>query len=386
MDASEKTVHAESAVVVFKELPAAQHRKIGTAELNVPATLNSLTTEMVEQLLQQLLVWQSDSSVVCVMISGSGEKAFCAGGDVQALRNSSLATPGGPCVEAENFFAREYRLDYLIHTFGKPVVVWGDGIVMGGGLGIFAGASHRVVTETSRFAMPEVSIGLYPDVGGSFFLNQMPAQVGRFLALTGAAFNAADALYVGIADVFIQRSQFDTVLAKLQGGAPATHDAMSMLLTSCRAATVDETTADEATATVTPTVGNIEPHIDTINALCSGDNIETVFERIATLQTDDAWLLKAQKTLLQGSPLSVVLIDLQLARSVGQPLAKVLNAELLLSTNIIRYPEFAEGVRALLVDKDRKPKWQFSNIAAIPEALIESFFSAPWQESPLADL
>ena len=381
MDASEKTVHADGAVVVFNELPAAQHRKIGTAELNVPATLNSLTIEMVEQLLQQLLVWQRDSSVVCVMISGSGEKAFCAGGDVQALRNSSLATPGGPCVEAENFFAREYRLDYLIHTFGKPIVVWGDGIVMGGGLGIFAGASHRVVTETSRFAMPEVSIGLYPDVGGSFFLNQMPAQVGRFLALTGAAFNAADALYVGIADVFIQRNQFDTVLAKLQGGAPATHEAMSMLLASCMLAT-----GDEKTATVAPAVGNIESHIDTINALCNGDNIQTVFERIATLQTDDAWLLKAQKTLLQGSPLSVLLIDLQLARSVGQPLAQVLNAELLLSTNIIRYPEFAEGVRALLVDKDRKPKWQYSHIAAIPEALIESFFSAPWQENPLADL
>lgn len=381
MDASEKTVHADGAVVVFNELPAAQHRKIGTAELNVPATLNSLTIEMVEQLLQQLLVWQRDSSVVCVMISGSGEKAFCAGGDVQALRNSSLATPGGPCVEAENFFAREYRLDYLIHTFGKPIVVWGDGIVMGGGLGIFAGASHRVVTETSRFAMPEVSIGLYPDVGGSFFLNQMPAQVGRFLALTGAAFNAADALYVGIADVFIQRNQFDTVLAKLQGGAPATHEAMSMLLASCMLAT-----ADKKIATVTPAVGNIESHIDTINALCNGDNIQTVFERIATLQTDDAWLLKAKKTLLHGSPLSVLLIDLQLARSVGQPLAQVLNAELLLSTNIIRYPEFAEGVRALLVDKDRKPKWQYANIAAIPEALIESFFSAPWQDNPLADL
>ena len=381
MDASEKTVHADGAVVVFNELPAAQHRKIGTAELNVPATLNSLTIEMVEQLLQQLLVWQRDSSVVCVMISGSGEKAFCAGGDVQALRNSSLATPGGPCVEAENFFAREYRLDYLIHTFGKPIVVWGDGIVMGGGLGIFAGASHRVVTETSRFAMPEVSIGLYPDVGGSFFLNQMPAQVGRFLALTGAAFNAADALYVGIADVFIQRNQFDTVLAKLQGGVPATHEAMSMLLASCMLAT-----ADKKIATVTPAVGNIESHIDTINALCNGDNIQTVFERIATLQTDDAWLPKAKKTLLHGSPLSVLLIDLQLARSVGQPLAQVLNAELLLSTNIIRYPEFAEGVRALLVDKDRKPKWQYSNIAAIPEALIESFFSAPWQDNPLADL
>ncbi|NNC55605.1 MAG: enoyl-CoA hydratase/isomerase family protein, partial [Pseudomonadales bacterium] len=198
--------------VLFTELPAGSDKKIGHATLNSPASLNSLTTEMVELLLAKLLQWAQDSRLACVVISGAGDKAFCAGGDVQALRNSAIAKPGGPCLEAETFFAREYRLDYTIHTFNKPLLVWGNGIVMGGGLGILAGASHRVVTETSRFAMPEVTIGLYPDVGGSHFLNLMPGETGRFLALTGASFNAADALYTGLADYFLQRDQFPALL------------------------------------------------------------------------------------------------------------------------------------------------------------------------------
>ena len=349
--------------VNFAELPAGNQRKIGVAELNVPQSLNSLTTEMVEILLRQLQRWERDKNIACVLITGAGEKAFCAGGDVQALRNSSIANPGGPCVEAETFFACEYRLDYVIHTYNKPVIVWGDGIVMGGGLGIFAGGSHRVVTETSRFAMPEVTIGLYPDVGGSFFLNQMPGKTGRFLALTGASFNAADAFYTGVADFFIQCDQFDAVLAELQRAAPSTNAETSQLLAPFASQSVEAMP-----------LGNVESHFDIINELCGGVTIEAVLKKLATLQTDDKWLLKAQKSVAHGSPLSVLLIDAQLSRSVGKPLVSVFREELVLSTNIVRYPEFAEGVRALLVDKDQQPKWQFPDIASVPKTLIESFF------------
>ncbi|MGI9294200.1 MAG: enoyl-CoA hydratase/isomerase family protein, partial [Pseudomonadales bacterium] len=132
--------------VLFEKLPGVAEKHIGLVTLNVPATLNSLTLEMVDLIQAKLEQWQNDDSVVCVLFCGNGEKAFCAGGDVQALRRSSVENPGGPCEYAETFFAREYRLDYLIHTFKKPTIVWGHGIVMGGGLGIFAGCKHRVVT------------------------------------------------------------------------------------------------------------------------------------------------------------------------------------------------------------------------------------------------
>ena len=363
------------AVVLFEELEAAGSKKIGKATLNVPKTLNSLTTEMVELMLEKFAQWEEDDSIACLFIDGSGEKAFCAGGDVQALHASAVATPGGPCVDGENFFAREYRLDYMIHAYCKPVIVWGDGIVMGGGLGIFAGGSHRVVTETSRFAMPEVTIGLFPDVGGSYFLNRMPGHAGRFLALTGASFNAADAVYTGIASAFISRERYNDILSALVDAAPSDNDTMDKVLEGFIADSVD----------VCP-LGNVEPHQEIINQLCGEDDINQVVKAFAELETDDKWISKAKKSLAHGSSLSVLLIDEQLKRTKDLDLADVFRSELILATNIIRYPEFAEGVRALLIDKDQSPKWQFPDIQSIDIELVETFFVAPWDENPLADI
>ena len=160
-------------VVLFEELTAASG-KVGRVTLNIEATLNSLTLEMVDLLQAQLDAWADDDAIAAIFIEGAGEKAFCAGGDVQALHASSVGTPGGPCEYAETFFTREYRLDYTLHTYAKPIICWGHGIVMGGGLGVMAACSHRVVTERTRIAMPEVTIALFPDVGGSWFLNHMP--------------------------------------------------------------------------------------------------------------------------------------------------------------------------------------------------------------------
>ena len=137
--------------------------------LDVPATLNSLTLEMVDQLQEKLNQWRTDPGIAAIFFEGTGDKAFCAGGDIQALYRDVTAKPGGPCEYAENFFLREYRLDYTLHTYPKPIVCWAHGIVMGGGLGVMAGCSHRIVTEKTRIAMPEVGIALFPDVGGSWF-------------------------------------------------------------------------------------------------------------------------------------------------------------------------------------------------------------------------
>lgn len=361
--------------VLFEELPAANGKKLGRAELNAPAKLNSLTMEMVDLLLARLDDWSKDDSIAAVLLTGAGEKAFCAGGDVHALQASAAKTPGGPCVEAEHFFTEEYKLDYAIHTYAKPIIAWGDGIVMGGGLGIYAGASHRVVTETSRFAMPEVTIGLYPDVGGSYFLNKTPGQSGRFLAMTGASFNAADALYTGIANTFIAREHFDSVLDAL----------LSADLSGEKSVTSVLEPFVEQSRSVLP-VGNVETHLDSINALCSADDTREVYRAFETLETDDKWLSKAKQGITHGSPVSVLLIDEQLKRSRDVGLADVFRSEILLSTNVVRFPDFAEGVRALLIDKDQAPKWQYPNVDSVPQDIVDGFFVAPWEQNPLENL
>ena len=207
---------SESQPVLFKELESISDKKVAFATLNAERSLNALSLEMVELHYNKLKEWQERDDVSVIVLEGAGEKAFCAGGDVVQLHNAAkVAGPGNIAKDVEQFFAKEYKLDYLIHKYEKPILLWGHGIVMGGGLGLLAGASHRVVTERSRIAMPEITIGLYPDVGGSYFLNKMPPGVGMFLGLTGASFNAADAKYVNLADHFVCSSRKDSLLEHL---------------------------------------------------------------------------------------------------------------------------------------------------------------------------
>ncbi len=363
--------------VLFDELPAAGGRKIGQVTLNIPSTLNSLNLEMVDLMLEKLGEWRDDDSIACVFIRGSGEKAFCAGGDVQALRASAVENPGGPCPYAEDFYHHEYRLDYLIHTYPKPVVSWGHGIVMGGGLGVFAGSSHRVVTEKSRFAMPEVTIALFPDVGGSYFLNRMPDGAGRFLGLTAANFNGTDCLFLGLAEHLVENDLRDHVLEDLQ--SIEWHGDAAQQVTEVLAG------YDKRSGHARPE-GNVEKHMDSIHELCGDKPIEQVVEAITGLETDDPWLAKARDGLANGSPLSVLITDRQLREAAGKPLREVFKSELVLAVNIVRYPEFAEGVRALLIDKDRNPQWQYKTIQDVPADVLDSFFRPPWDTNPLADI
>ncbi|MAD21828.1 MAG: enoyl-CoA hydratase, partial [Halomonas sp.] len=184
--------------VLFEEHTTQDGHVIGEITLNAERSLNALTLEMIEEILPRLNQWQSDERVVAVLLDSAGEKAFCAGGDVVNLYKAIQGE--GAADFPERFFENEYRLDYQLHTFPKPVICWGNGIVMGGGMGLLSGSSHRIVTETSRLAMPEVTIGLYPDVGASWFLNRLPGGAGRFLAMTGGQINAPDAVHLGLAD------------------------------------------------------------------------------------------------------------------------------------------------------------------------------------------
>lgn len=366
----------EQAPVLFETLPTASGHQLGVATLNVPKTLNSLTAPMVALLLSQLRVWQVDDKVVCVLLRGSGDRGFCAGGDVVQLRESSLAGD----TRAVEFFEQEYRLDYLIHTYTKPIVVWGHGVVMGGGMGLLAGASHRVVTAQTRLAMPEVTIGLYPDVGATWFLNRAPGRTGLFLALTGASINASDTLFLGLADRFLDHAQWDPLIERLTGvrWRESQHH-------SGQVSHVLRELEQEAGARPEQVVRN---HYDTIQQMTDADDLEQLVANIVAYRGEDEWLTRAAGTLAAGCPTTVRLIDEQLRRGLHLSLKEAFQLELIVSAACMRFPNFAEGVRALLVDKDRQPRFEPATLAGVTPALVEQHFTSPWPEGahPLADI
>lgn len=366
--------------VLFETRETSNGKQLAIATLNVEKTLNSLSMEMVDMLYAQLKSWESDENVVAVFMQAAGEKAFCAGGDVQKLRQSSLDNPGGPCEYAETFFEHEYRLDYTIHEYKKPIICWGHGIVMGGGLGLMVGSKHRVVTERTRMGMPEITIALYPDVGGSYFLNHAPGRTGLYLALTAANMNAADCLFVGYADYFIEHERKADVIEQLtnlvwSGKEEIDDEAITLVLSNL--AQVSEEAMPE---------GNIEPHYDVIQQLTDYPTLPEIVDAITGFETDDKFLGKGAAALAHGSPLSACNIYQALSLTKDMSLADVFRFELMLSTNVVRYPEFAEGVRALLIDKDNQPRWQHSSVRDVPEDLLASMVTPPWPENPLSDL
>lgn len=365
-------------VVLVQERAAGGGRRIGIATLNAPAALNSLSLAMVRRLDPALQAWAQDPQIACVVLLGAGEKAFCAGGDLRELYQSMRDCADGPNAYAQGFFSEEYRLDHRIHTYPKPLLCWGHGIVMGGGIGLMAGCSHRVVTGASRLAMPEIGIGLYPDVGGSWFLRRMPGRTGLFLALTGAPLNAADALFCGLADVHIAASHRDALLQSLtesdwpEGGATP-HAQLARLL--------------QAQASVPEAASRVRQHYDTIQALMAGDDLRDIAARLRALQSDDAWLQQAGANFTKGSPSSAALAWELWQRVHHMSLAEVFRLELHASLGCCAHPDFAEGIRALLIDKDKTPRWTPATVEEVTPAWIDAHFAKRFDgPHPLADL
>lgn len=357
--------------VRFREMAAGNGLRIGVATLDAPKSLHALSLDMVCALDQQLERWSTDDAMVCVVLDGAGDKAFCAGGDVRALREAVLAQPGVvPNPQALAFFDAEYRLDHRIHAYPKPVLVWGGGIVMGGGLGLLVGASHRVVTETSRLAMPEISIGLYPDVGGSWFLPRMPGRCGLFVGLTGAMLNAHDALYGGLADHCLRAVDREPLMQAL----PAldwTHDPTRNREVLSAAL---QPWADAAQPLLP--LSNLRAHADEIERLTAGDTLAEIYARIVAYAGGEAWLAKAATTLAQGSPTSAALVWELQDRAASLSLPQVFDLERIVSVQCCAHPDFAEGVRALLVDKDHQPRWTPPALADVTPQWIDGFFNA----------
>lgn len=367
--------------VLFDTLTTASGHRFGRATLNAPASLNALSLPMVDLLDPQLAAWAQDPQIAGVILDAAGDKAFCAGGDVVGLCHAIRALPAGEVPQiAHDFFEREYRLDHRIHTYPKPFVCWGHGFVMGGGIGLMAGASHRVATPRTRMAMPEISIGLYPDVGGSWLLSRLPGRTGAFLALTGAHLNAADALFAGLADFVVPHechgSLLDAIAAAAWTGERGTDGAqLSHLL---------EKLGEGVELPASP----LRNHFDRINAVIGHDGLADIAARLAALAGDsDPWLAQAASTFIKGSPTSAALgLELQ-RRARLLSLADTFRLELQASVGCCAHPDFAEGVRALLVDKDKNPRWQPATLADVtPEWIADHLRPRFTGEHPLADL
>ncbi|KXO09902.1 3-hydroxyisobutyryl-CoA hydrolase [Moritella sp. JT01] len=362
------------ASVLFDELATDDGHVIGIITLNKARQLHALSADMFPLLRQQLLAWQCDNRVVSVLLTSTGEKAFCAGGDVKSLQQALVVTEGHEAKQqvASQYFMAEYQVDYLLHHFGKPLIVWGDGIIMGGGLGLFMGASHRVVTETARIAMPEITIGLFPDVGATWFLNRLPHPgVGLFLGLTGASINAKDAQYLGLSEYLIPATKYTDVLNALttldwQSDTALHHQQVDKLLAQYY---VD---ADFANC-------HLVNHQALFTQLSAYTELTDVMACIQAHESGDPWLQTSVNKLLLGSPISAHILYRQVNQYSELSLAACFQLELDLAVNVCLNADLVEGVRALLVDKDNQPNWLFKQIKDVSVDFVDGLFVSPWK-------
>ena len=320
----------------------------GIITLNMPHALNSLNLEMIHLMKDKLSLWKDDEKIMAVMLEGAGEKAFCAGGDVVALHGQMVR--GDETVS--DFFKYEYDLDFLIHEYKKPIVCLATGIVMGGGIGIMNGCSHRIVSPSTKMAMPEISIGFFPDVGGGWFLNKTPGNTGLYLALTGARFGGADALFLNMADHFVS----DIPSLK-----------RDLLKDAGEISSVMEKHSQKPSS-------QLELHQDSIERLMDISSIEEFYEKAGSLREEKEWIQKGLKSFLAGSPTSAAVVFEQIKREKSLSLSDVFQLELIMATQFTRGHDFKEGVRALLVDKDHSPRWNPDSISSVDHQLIDKHF------------
>ena len=337
----------------------------GTITLDRPKALNSLSLDMVRRLTDTLLTWRDDASVDAVVITSSSEKALCAGGDIRFFHEAGHATPTGGSALLEDFFTEEYALNHLIHFYPKPYIAILDGVVMGGGMGIAQGGPDtglRIVTDRTKMAMPEVNIGLFPDVGGSHFLSHAPGQLGNYLGLTGLTIGAADALYVGLADVFVPGAQLQA-LNELIDATPGAQlpDAIRAFASGF---------ADQAGES------ELQAQRATIDAHFGAASVAAIMESLG--RDEHPFAQKALKAMRQRSPLMMCVTREMLVRGAAMSVADCLRMERSLVRRNFEHGEVLEGVRALVIDKDNAPQWKPASLADVTAEMVEGFFAPVW--------
>jgi enoyl-CoA hydratase len=322
--------------------------RVGRIVLNRPQTLNALDLPMIRACAEALETWRDDPHMHAVVIEGAGDRAFCAGGDVRALRQYEL---DGEHHKAETFFREEYILNLMIATYAKPYIALIDGICMGGGIGVSVHAPYRIATERAAFAMPETAIGFFPDIGATYFLPRLPGQVGTYLGLTGLRMQGADAVHAGLATHFVPRAELPALSRALADDGPAALGSHASPLPAfslaARRAAIDH---------------------------CFG--ADSMAENVRRLEAiGDEWATQTLAALRTVSPSALCWTLEALRRGADLTLPQCQAAELALTRTTMRHPDFAEGVRAMVVDKDRKPRWQPALIEDVDPAVITAMFT-----------
>lgn len=336
--------------------------RVGEVTLNRPRAINALDQPMVDSLLGRLEEWAQDDRIGAVFLRGAGDRGLCAGGDVRALRQAVLE---GRPEEAMQFWRTEYRLDAMIATYPKPVVAWMDGITMGGGIGLAGHAQVRLATERSSVAMPETIIGFFPDVGGMHLLARAPGELGTYAALTGLPVTGADAVAMGLADAVVGSDRQDTVLAAL---VTAVADGLH--------------TGAKADLLARLLGGQIPPVPDSpllheqhwIDECYAGDDAAVILQRLR--ERPEARAREAAEAMAARSPHSVAVTLEALRRAADLDVHEVLAQDYVLCRTFLHHPDFAEGVRAQLVDKDRSPRWTHGSVADVDRREVLAAFEA----------
>lgn len=323
----------------------------GFLSLNRPKAIHALTLGMCHAMTAALLEWREDPAIRAVIIDHAEGRGFCSGGDINLLRQSAL-TDGG--VSGRRFFHDEYQLNHLIFTYPKPVIAFMDGITMGGGVGISQPAKFRVATENTRLAMPETGIGLFPDVGGGWYLSRLPGRIGQFLALTGARFDGAECLWAGLATHYLPQAALDEAKARIAQG----HDPAQVLA---------------ALAEHAPPA-RIERNAKAIAHHFASDRYEDI---LASLEAgNDEWTEKELATLYTKSPQTCKVALRQLATSLTlDDFADNMAMEYRVASRVLLRPDFAEGVRAVIVDKTGDPKWNPATAEGVSDDLLDAIFA-----------
>ncbi|HEY7006908.1 MAG TPA: enoyl-CoA hydratase/isomerase family protein [Sphingomicrobium sp.] len=326
-------------------------RGVGRLRLNRPKAIHALTTQMCEAMSDALLKWRTDDSVEVVLIDHAEGRGFCAGGDVVMIARSGNSDGE----DAKRFFFAEYRLNHLLFSYSKPTVAIMDGITMGGGVGISLPCTYRVATENTRLAMPETSIGLFPDVGGGWYLSRLPGRVGQFMALTGARLDGADCRYLNLATHYVEQSGIEDLVERIMKAPGRVQGALG-------------------SASGTPADAKIEPILPQVTKLFASDRFEDVLD---ALEADESeWANSELASLKTKSPLSCKVSLRLLAEGADRAsFADEMRAEYALAGRIVRTHDFREGVRALLIDKTGEPKWNPATPDEVTDEMLDVLFA-----------
>ena len=328
---------------------------VGHISLNRPKALHALTLDMCHAMSAALSAWEHDDAIEAVIIDHDEGRGFCAGGDIVFLRDSALNDGG---VSGRKFFHDEYQLNHQLFTYPKPVVAFMDGVTMGGGVGIALPCKYRVATENTRFAMPETGIGLFPDVGGGWYLSRLGGRLGPFLALTGARLDGSEALWAGLATHYLPSSMLSDIKARIVGHPGRISGILSEPVG-------------------TPPPARIEGNALKISKHFASDTFEEIIASLdAAVTAGDEWAQKERDTLGTKSPQTCKVALRQLATSLTlDDFADNMRQEYRIASRVLTRPDFAEGVRAVIVDKTHDPKWDPATPEGVTEELLDAIFA-----------